>query len=55
MDCEDKTVVKNDPLLNNNDESQRNSKTDSNLTRSSSTISTPTRHDFLFKVLSDYP
>ena len=48
MDGEDKSGVQNDPLLNNNSESQEQS--DNNLTRSSSTVSNCKRHDFLFKV-----
>ena len=50
MDGEEKSGVQSDPLLNNNSESQRNSETESSLTRSSPTLSTPKRHDFLFKV-----
>jgi hypothetical protein len=54
MDGEDKSGVQSDPLLNNNSESQRASETNSSLTRSSSTLSSPKRHDFLFKVSSKY-
>ena len=56
MDAEDKsTGAQSDhPLINNNSDSQRNSETDSSLTRSSSTLSSPKRHDFLFKVSRNY-
>ena len=58
MDAEEKSTMdaqSDHPLLNNNSESQRNSETsDSSLTRSSSTLSSPKRHDFLFKVSRHY-
>ena len=50
MDVEESEVVKSDPLLNNNSDSQINSSSEPSLSRSQSIISNPKRHEFLFKV-----
>jgi len=50
MEVEEVENVKNDPLLNNNSESLKNSSSDPNLTPSQSIASASIRHDFLFKI-----
>ena len=51
MEIEETADKKDDPLLNNNSDSLKNSSSDPNVSPTQSLTSKSLRHDFLFKVI----